>query len=66
MIEFVADLDSPLYNDKLSKDKEIVVVCGAGGMAALSGKTLIEMGYTKVKNVGGIGDWIKGGGPPEK
>ena len=66
MIEFVADVDSPLYNDKLSKEKEVVVVCGAGGMAALSGKTLIEMGYKKVKNVGGIGDWIKGGGPTEK
>ena len=66
MIEFVADINSPLYNDKLSKEKEIIVVCGAGGMAALSGKTLIEMGYKKVKNVGAIGDWIEGGGPTSK
>jgi rhodanese-related sulfurtransferase len=63
MIEFVADNSSPLYNEKLSKDKEIILVCGAGGMAALTGKTLLEMGYEKIKNVGGIGDWIKAGGP---
>ena len=34
-------------------------------MAALTGKTLLEMGYKDVKNVGGIGDWIKAGGPTE-
>ncbi len=65
MIEFVADDSSPLHNDQLSKDKEIILVCGAGGMAALTGKTLLEMGYTNIKNVGGIGDWIKAGGPIE-
>ena len=66
MIEFIADQSSPLYNDKLSKDKKIVLVCGAGGMAALTGKTLLEMGYTKIQNVGAIGDWIKAGGPIDK
>ncbi len=65
MIEFVADDASPLHNDKLSKNKGIVLVCGAGGMAALTGKTLLEMGYTKIQNVGAIGDWIKAGGPTE-
>ncbi len=65
MIEFVADDASPLHNNNLSKDREIVLVCGAGGMAALTGKTLLEMGYKKVKNVGGIRDWITAGGPTE-
>ena len=66
MIEFVADDASPLHSERLSKDKEIVLVCGAGGMAALTGKTLLEMGYKKVLNVGAIGDWIEAGGPTEK
>ncbi len=65
MIEFVADETSPIHNQKLTKDKKIILVCGAGGMAALTGKTLLEMGYAKVKNVGAIGDWIKAGGPTE-
>jgi rhodanese-related sulfurtransferase len=31
----------------------------------LSGKTLKEMGFTNVKNIGGIGDWERAGGPME-
>lgn len=66
LIEFVADEATKLYNDALKKDSEIILVCGAGGQAALSGKTLIDMGYTNVSNVGAIGDWEKNGGPMSK
>ena len=62
-IEFAADETTPFHNKALSKEKEIILVCGAGGMAALTGKTWIEMGYQNVKNVGDIGDWIKAEGP---
>ena len=66
LIEFVADEATALYNDSLKKDSEIILVCGAGGQAALTGKTLIDMGYTNVSNVGAIGDWEKNGGPMTK
>ena len=66
LIEFVADEATKLYNDALKKDSEIILVCGAGGQAALTGKTLIDMGYTSVSNVGAIGDWEKNGGPMSK
>ena len=66
LIEFVADDSSKLYNPKLQKDSEIILVCGAGGQAALTGKTLVEMGYKNVANVGAIGDWEKNGGPMTK
>ena len=66
LIEFVADEATALYNDTLKKDSEIILVCGAGGQAALTGKTLIDMGYTNVSNVGAIGDWEKKGGPMTK
>ena len=66
LIEFVADEATGLYNDALKKDAEIILVCGAGGQAALTGKTLIDMGYTNVSNVGAIGDWEKNGGPMSK
>ena len=65
-IEFAADDQTPYFNSKLNKSSEIILVCGAGGQAALSGKTLIEMGYSNVKNVGGIGDWEKNNGPMDK
>jgi rhodanese-related sulfurtransferase len=63
LIEFVADEGTEFYNDNLQKDSEIILVCGAGGQAALTGKTLIDMGYKNVLNVGAIGDWEKNGGP---
>ena len=66
LIEFVADDTTTFFNPILDKNKEIILVCGAGGQAALAGKTLKEMGYNNVKNVGGIGDWEKNNGPMEK
>jgi rhodanese-related sulfurtransferase len=62
----VADENTDFYNEQLKKDSEIILVCGAGGQAALTGKTLIDMGYTNVSNVGAIRDWEKNGGPISK
>ncbi len=63
LIEFVADEATGLYNEALKKESELILVCAAGGQAALTGKTLVDMGYKNVSNVGGIGDWKKNGGP---
>ena len=63
IIEFVADEATGLYNKALKKESEIILVCGAGGQAALTGKTLVDMGFKNVSNVGAIGDWEKNGGP---
>ena len=57
LIEFVADESHGLHNKALKKDSEIILVCGAGGQAALTGKTLLDMGYINVSNVGAISDW---------
>ena len=66
LIEFVADDSHELHNKALKKDSEIILVCGAGGQAALTGKTLVDMGYSNVSNVGAIGDWENKGGPMTK
>ncbi len=65
MIEFVADPATSFHNEALQKDAPLYLVCGAGGQAALAGKTLTEMGYTSVTNIGGVGDWKDAGGPME-
>ena len=65
-IEFKADpAMEQFYDADLKKDSELYLVCGAGGQAALSGKTLKEMGYTNVTNIGGINEWKEAGGPME-
>jgi rhodanese-related sulfurtransferase len=48
--------DSPNYNPTLKKDQPVILHCAGGGRAALAGKTLCDMGYTKVFNGGGFKD----------
>jgi len=64
-IEFAADDETQFHNPAMQKDADIYLICAAGGQAALSGKTLQEMGYQSVTNIGGIGDWKDAGGPME-
>ena len=65
-IEFAADPSmEQLHNPAMQKDAPIYLVCAAGGQAALAGKTLKDMGYTNVTNIGGIGGWKEAGGATE-
>ena len=64
-LEFAADPEMKFHNPAMQKDAELYLVCGAGGQAALAGKTLKEMGYTDVTNIGGISEWKEAGGPME-
>lgn len=64
-IEFAADPATPYHQEALSKDADLYLICAAGGQAALAGKTLVDMGYQSVTNVGGIGDWKEAGGASE-
>lgn len=66
MLEFMADPSTQYHDAALAPDAEILLVCGAGGQAALAGRTLLDMGYRNVTNIGGIGDWQAAGGPMEE
>ena len=64
-LEFAADDATPFHKPELTKDADIVLVCVAGGQAALAGKTLKEMGFDNVSNMGGFKDWKAAGAPVE-
>ena len=64
-LESRADPESPNHNAALRKDRPVILYCAGGGRAALAGKTLKEMGYTNVRNLGGFKDWVAGGGAVE-
>ncbi len=61
MLEFRADPESQYYNPVFQKDKIILLHCASGGRSALAGKTLQEMGYTTVFNIGGFKDLAEAG-----
>ncbi len=65
-LESRADPTSGNYIAALQYDRPIVLHCAGGGRAALAGKTLIDMGYKNVRNLGGFKDWVAAGGEVEK
>ena len=66
MLEFRADPASPYHDPAFAKDKTVIVYCASGGRSALSGKTLKDMGYERVYNLGAFKDWAAAGGAVEK
>lgn len=66
MLEFKADPDMPSHDPAFKRDRTVLVYCASGGRSALAGKTLRDMGYTDVRNLGGFKDWADNGGPVER
>lgn len=66
LLEFRADPASPSHDQNFDKDKTIILYCASGGRSALSGKTLKDLGYEKVYNLGGFKDWVESGGAVEE
>lgn len=46
----------------LSPETPVILYCAAGGRAQRAGEALIALGYVDVSNLGGLSDWIAGGG----
>jgi rhodanese-related sulfurtransferase len=66
MLEFKADPASPYYDNAFDPEKTVIVYCASGGRSALAGKTLQDMGYKDVRNLGGFKGWAESGGAVEK
>jgi rhodanese-related sulfurtransferase len=62
MLEFRADPESPYHDQNFAKDKTMILYCGSGGRAALSGQALKDLGYADVYNMGAFKDWAEAGG----
>ena len=61
MIEFKADADTPYHDAAFRKDRPVVLYCASGGRSALAGKTLRDMGYERVHNLGGFKEATEAG-----
>ncbi|MBM0204443.1 rhodanese-like domain-containing protein [Micromonospora sp. STR1s_5] len=61
MLEFRADPESQYHNPAFQKDKTVLVYCASGGRSALAGKTLQDMGYGQLYNLGAFKDLADAG-----
>ncbi len=66
LLEFRAAPDSSTHDPAFHTDRPVILYCGSGGRAALAGKTLHDLGYRDVRNLGGFKDWVAAGGEVEK
>ncbi len=66
MLEFRADPASPYHNKAFAKDKTILLYCASGGRSALGAKTLKDLGFANVYNLGAFKDWAESGGAVER
>ena len=58
LLEFYADPESSVHNDKLKPHGRLLLYCGTGGRSALAAKTLHDMGYADVATLaGGYSAW---------
>ena len=65
MLEFKADGSAPAHNPEFRRDRPIILYCASGGRSSLSGKTLRDLGYKDVYNLGGFKDAVAAGFPTE-
>ena len=62
LIEFKLSPDSPNNPVNIDEDTNILVYCAGGFRSALAAKTLSDMGFHNVYNMGGFQEWIDSGG----
>jgi rhodanese-related sulfurtransferase len=65
LIEFQLSAESTTNPLDIKKDSDILIYCAAGIRAALAAKTLQDLGFENVFNLGGLSEWVSSGGAIE-
>lgn len=65
MLEFKADATSPAHDPAFDPGRPVILYCASGGRSALSGKTLKDLGFERVFNLGCFKDACDAGFPVE-
>tara|TARA_B100002019_G_scaffold284188_1_gene291530 strand:- start:1043 stop:1429 length:387 start_codon:yes stop_codon:yes gene_type:complete len=62
LIEFKLSRNSPNNPVLINDDTNILVYCAGGYRSALAAKTLLDLGFKNVYNLGGFREWVECGG----
>ncbi len=60
--EAAATPGTPAFRPALSGDRPVILYCATGVRSQIAGGFLITRGVTQVWNLGGLRDWLDGGG----
>ncbi|MDQ2095243.1 rhodanese-like domain-containing protein [Rhodalgimonas zhirmunskyi] len=52
--------------DALDPAKTVALYCATGARSNQAGQILSKMGFKDVRNLGGLHDWVRGGGATER
>ena len=62
LLEFKLHLNSPDNPFKIKENTNLLVYCAGGFRSALAAKTLLDLGFKNIFNIGGFKEWIDSGG----
>ena len=62
LLEFKLSPNSPNNPVLIDDETNILVYCAGGYRSALAAKTLLDLGFKNVYNLGGFQEWIESGG----
>ena len=62
LIEFKLSPNSPNNPVLIKDDTNILVYCAGGYRSALAAKSLLDLGFKNVFNLGGFQEWVESGG----
>ena len=62
LLEFKLSPNSPNNPVLIDDETNILVYCAGGYRSALAAKTLLDLGFKNVYNLGGFQEWVESGG----
>ena len=62
LLEFKLSPNSPNNPVIIDDETNILVYCAGGYRSALAAKTLLDLGFKNVYNLGGFQEWVQSGG----
>lgn len=61
-LQMKVDPSSPEVLPQINNDTPIGIYCASGARSGMAQRTMRQMGYTAVHNLGGLGHWVNAGG----
>ena len=62
LLEFKLSPNSPNNPVLIDDETNVLVYCAGGYRSALAAKTLLDLGFKNVYNLGGFQEWVQSGG----